>query len=175
MQTQAARRLDEPAGGPGLEPETILPSQFFGRFQLDASLQPEKRLMLAVLEDAVGTFQKYVTSSTRRGQRLFAEAEEWFAAPATEWPFSFESICQALGLDAAYLGGGLRRWRDAQRAVMKCMIRSFVKSAQQSTHTSQRAQKITGSARRTAATHSSQAKAGRWNQNGKWKGAARTQ
>jgi len=118
MQTQAARRLDEPAGGPGLEPETILPSQFFGRFQLDASLQPEKRLMLAVLEDAVGTFQKYVTSSTRRGQRLFAEAEEWFAAPATEWPFSFESVCQALGLDAGYLGGGLRRWRDAERAAV---------------------------------------------------------
>jgi len=83
MDTQAARRLDEP-GGPGLEPETILPSQFFDRFQIDASLQPEKRLMLAVLEDAVGAFQKYVTSSTRRGQRLFAEAEEWFAAPACD-------------------------------------------------------------------------------------------
>src|SRR5205814_431054 len=53
MDTQAARRLDEP-GGPGLEPETILPSQFFDRFQIDASLQPEKRLMLAVLEDAGG-------------------------------------------------------------------------------------------------------------------------
>src|SRR5712692_3797621 len=103
METQAARRLDEPAGGPGLEPETILPSQFFDRFQIDASLQPEKRLMLAVLEDAVGTFQKYVTSSTRRGQRLFTEAEDWFAAPPTDWPFDFVSVCQALGLEADYL------------------------------------------------------------------------
>ena len=68
METQAARKLDEPAGGSGLEPETILPSQFFDRFQIDASLQPEKRLMLAVLEDAVGTFQKYVTATGRRGQ-----------------------------------------------------------------------------------------------------------
>ena len=75
METQTARKFDEPAGGSGLEPETILPSQFFDRFQIDASLQPEKRLMLAVLEDAVGAFQKYVTSSTRRGQRLFTEAE----------------------------------------------------------------------------------------------------
>jgi hypothetical protein len=116
METQAARRLDEPAAGPGLEPETILPSQFFDRFQVDASLQPEKRLMLAVLEDAVGTFQKYVASSTRRGQRLFAEAEEWFGEPATEWPFGFESICQALGLEPGYIRNGLGRWRDAQRA-----------------------------------------------------------
>ena len=116
METQAARRLDETAGGPGLEPETILPSQFFDRFQIDASLQPEKRLMLAVLEDAVGTFQKYVTSSTRRGQRLFTEAEEWFAASATDWPFGFENICEALGLEPAYIRMGLARWREAQQA-----------------------------------------------------------
>ena len=116
MQTQAARRIDEPAAGPGLEPETILPSQFFDRFQIDASLQPEKRLMLAVLEDAVGSFQKYVTASTRRGQRLYGEAEEWFMAPATDWPFGFETICQALNLEPAYIRGGLARWRDAQRA-----------------------------------------------------------
>src|SRR2546425_6988195 len=116
METQAARRLDEPAGGPGLEPETILPSQFFDRFQIDASLQPEKRLMLAVLEDAVGTFQKYVTSFTRRGQRLFTESEEWFAASATDWPFGFENICEALGLEPAYIRTGLARWREAQQA-----------------------------------------------------------
>jgi hypothetical protein len=115
MQTQAARRFDEPAG-PGLEPETILPSQFFDRVQIDASLQPEKRLMLAVLEDGVGTFQKYVTSSTRRGQRLFAEAEEWFAATAMDWPFGFEKICEALGLEPAYIRSGLARWRAAQQA-----------------------------------------------------------
>ncbi len=113
MQTQAVRRLEEP--GPGLEPETILPSQFFDRIQIDASLQPEKRLMLAVLEDAVGTFQKYVTTSTRRGQRLFTEAEEWFASEAMDSPFGFENVCQALGLEASFLRGGLWRWRDAQR------------------------------------------------------------
>jgi len=115
MEMQTARKLDEPSATPGLEPETILPSQFFDRVQIDASLQPEKRLMLAVLEDAVGTFQKYVTAANRRGQRLFSEAEEWFAGEATEWPFGFENICEALGLEAEYLRAGLWRWRDAQR------------------------------------------------------------
>jgi hypothetical protein len=75
-----ARKVDEPnGGGLGLEPETVLPSQFFDRFKIDASLQPEKRLMLAVLEDAVGTFQKYAGATSRRSRRLHAEAEEWFA------------------------------------------------------------------------------------------------
>ncbi len=72
--------------------------------------------MLAVLEDAVGAFQKYVTSSSRRGQRLFTEAEEWFAASATDWPFGFENICEALGLEPAYIRTGLARWREAQQA-----------------------------------------------------------
>lgn len=112
-----ARRAEESSGGSnvGLEPETILPSQFFDRFQIDASLQAEKRLMLAVLEDAVGTFQKHATASGRRGRRLFAEAEDWFSSRETEWPFAFENICEALGLEAAYIRGGLERWRDAER------------------------------------------------------------
>jgi hypothetical protein len=117
MQSNAARALEEVRGaGIGLEPETVLPSQFFERFQIDATLQPEKRLMLAVLEDAVGTFQKNATAPGRRGRRLFAEAEEWFTSSENEWPFAFENICEALGLEPGYVRSGLRRWRDAQRS-----------------------------------------------------------
>jgi hypothetical protein len=117
METTAAMKIDEPRGGGlGLEPETILPTQFFDHVQIDASLQPEKRLMLAVLEDAVGTFQKYCGTSTRRARRLFTEAEEWFASDDMEWPFAFASIAQALGLEPEYVRRGLRRWRDGQLA-----------------------------------------------------------
>jgi hypothetical protein len=115
MESAAALRIEEPrGGGPGLEPETILPSQFFDRVQIDASLQPEKRLMLAVLEDGVGTFQKYADAPGRRAQRLFAEAEEWFASDEVEWPFAFVNVCQALALEPQYLRRGLRRWRERQ-------------------------------------------------------------
>ena len=109
---------EEPARGAGvdLEPETILPAQYFSSVQLDASLQPEKRLMLAVLEDAVGTFQKLVQARDRRGQALFNETEEWFASNETEWPFSFLNICHGLDLEADFLRAGLWRWRDRQRS-----------------------------------------------------------
>jgi hypothetical protein len=112
METNAARKVEE--GSVGLEPETVLPSQFFDRVQIDASLQPEKRLMLAVLEDAVGTFQKHVTATNRRGRRLFEEAEAWFETRGSDWPFAFDNICQALNLEPAYIRGGLTRWRDRQ-------------------------------------------------------------
>ena len=98
-----------------LEPEAVLPSQYFSLPAVDASLQAEKRLMLAVLEDAVGTFQKYVNAKERNGQRLFTEVEDWFAADEVEWPYSFINISQALGLDPEYLRAGLNRWKDAQR------------------------------------------------------------
>src|SRR5262249_35765547 len=98
-----------------LEPEAVLPSQYFSLPAVDASLQAEKRLMLAVLEDAVGTFQKYVNARERTGQRLFAEVEDWFAADEVEWPYSFLNISQALGLDPEYLRSGLGRWEDLAR------------------------------------------------------------
>ena len=110
-------RVEEPRGAPvELEPETVLPSQFFSRFQIDASLQPEKRLMLAVLEDAVGTFQKYVLARDRRGQALFTETEEWVHSEEVDWPCSFLNVCNGLNLEPAYLRAGLTRWRDRQRA-----------------------------------------------------------
>lgn len=113
MNFQAAVRIEEPRGsGSGMEPETILPLQFFDRLRIDASLQPEKRLMLAVLEDAVGTFQKHAVATSRRGRRMFNEAEEWFNCDEVEWPFAFVNVCQALGMDPDYMRGGLRRWRE---------------------------------------------------------------
>lgn len=103
-------------GAVELEPEAVLPSQYFAQAAVDASLQPEKRLMLAVLEDAVGTYQKYVNTRDRTAQRLFVEVEDWFASDDQEWPYSFVNISHALGLDVAYLRRGLAGWRDRQRS-----------------------------------------------------------
>lgn len=104
---------ERPRTGPvELEPETVLPSQFYGRMPVDASLQPEKRLMLAVLEDAVGTYQKYAFSKERNGERLFSEAEDWIESSEKEWPYSFANICDALGLEHEFMRSGLRKWRD---------------------------------------------------------------
>jgi len=103
-----------PGVGVELEPEVVLPSQFYFKGALDASLQPEKRLMLAVMEDAVGTFQKYVWARDRAGQRLLAEVEEWFESNDLEWPYSFVNICNALSLDVDFMRGGLRRWKQQQ-------------------------------------------------------------
>ena len=65
--------------------------------------------MLAVLEEAVATFQRHLDVKTRRGKRLFHEAEEWIRSNDTSWTFAFENVCHTLGLDPEYLRDGLER------------------------------------------------------------------
>ncbi len=94
----------------GFEPETILPSQLLDRSHLGAALQPEKRLMLAVLEDAVATFQRGALTTGRTALREFAEVRAWFESEDTRWPYAFMNVCHVLGFDPEYLRRGLRRW-----------------------------------------------------------------
>jgi hypothetical protein len=103
--------LETAADGP--PPGSILPPGVFEG--VAARLQPEKRLMLALLEGAVGDFQKYATAWSGRGRRLFADADAWFASTAAHHPFDFENICQALALTPSFIRAGLRRWCSARR------------------------------------------------------------
>jgi hypothetical protein len=94
-----------------LAPETILPCQLADRSAGTAQLQAEKRLQLAVLEDAVRTFHRLAGAERHRPGRLFAEVDDWFASDETDGPFTFVTICDTLGIDPDYIRGGLRRWR----------------------------------------------------------------
>jgi hypothetical protein len=97
---------------PGLEPETVLPEQFFRRA---AASFPERRLMLAVLEGALLDLRRSADRRTPRIRRLADEVERWFAAD-DEWPCSFVSVCHALGLDTDAVRTRLARWRTEVRA-----------------------------------------------------------
>ncbi|MBI3301982.1 MAG: hypothetical protein HYZ72_07895 [Deltaproteobacteria bacterium] len=111
-----------------LEADVIVPSQFFDRIKAERSSQPEKRLMLAVMEDAITTFQKSVYGATRRQRRLLKETEEWIGSADTSWPFSFENICAALDIEADYLRAGLKRWKGTLLAQRHCQDQAVVHS-----------------------------------------------
>ncbi len=95
-----------------VEPEVLLPSQYFELLTGHSILEGEKRLMLAILEDAVSCFQKYESADRGRNKRLFEEAAEWIFEDEGGWVFSFESVCDALGIDSHFLRNGLQRWRE---------------------------------------------------------------
>ncbi|MBI2985271.1 MAG: hypothetical protein HYY45_00745 [Deltaproteobacteria bacterium] len=98
------------------QPDTLLPAQYLETFRRKAHLEPEKRLLLAVLEDAIACFQKYLFARDSKGRTLFREAEEWILEEGSDWLFSFENICELLGLDPRYVRQGLVRWKEKQLA-----------------------------------------------------------
>jgi hypothetical protein len=71
--------------------------------------EAEKRLMFAILEDAIRCFQN-VSLETRLKRFAIDEAEEWLMEDATG-VFSFRSVCAVLGIDADFLRAGLIEWR----------------------------------------------------------------
>jgi hypothetical protein len=89
----------------------VLPHQF-GPLQPSASRRPEHRLMLAVLEDAVRTYQQTMLCRAEHGGRLLRETEDWFASDDAAWPFSFTAVCEALDLEPAWVRARLERWRQ---------------------------------------------------------------
>jgi hypothetical protein len=78
-------------------------------------LRPDERLIVAVLEHAVGLFQRYALAPDRGGRLLFADIDAWFATDDIDYPFAFVSICDVLGLDVAYVRSGLRQWRESRK------------------------------------------------------------
>jgi hypothetical protein len=86
-----------------LEPDVFLPSQFYGPSGLSRQLEGEKRLMIAILKDAVECLDKYRSSRNTTGRSQYQNALEWVQDKGTEWLFSFTNICDLLGFDPDYL------------------------------------------------------------------------
>lgn len=110
---------DQPAaeGGTGVfQPDLLLPSQFFTALRGRSQGDGQRRLMIAVLEDAIECFQKYVDAKDSRGQQLGTEAEEWFLTDEPNWLFSFANVCETLDLNPAFLRQGLLAWKEKRRA-----------------------------------------------------------
>jgi hypothetical protein len=108
------------AGAPEMElaklfaPDLVLPEQFLPR--------PErwptgvKRLMVAVLEDAIRCFQGHLRNPRLRPDQLSREAERWIRTRGDDGTFSFTNVCGVLGIDADGLRSLLLGWKSRFRA-----------------------------------------------------------
>ncbi|HLY36878.1 MAG TPA: hypothetical protein VKU61_02510 [Candidatus Binatia bacterium] len=111
MDTAAPARRRR-VGRPPIEEsiDLLMPSQFHA--PASESWWPgEKRLMLAVLADAIEVLTKGARANDLRRRLLFEDAVEWLADDDTKWPYSFVNVCAVLGLDAAAVRSALGRRR----------------------------------------------------------------
>ena len=91
--------------------EAIVPSQYPAWSGRDDGTSAERRLMLAVLRDAVDCYQRHALARDERGKALFADAKKWIESDEREWPLSYENICETLEINPEYLRRGLATWR----------------------------------------------------------------
>lgn len=92
------------------QPDTLLVSRYVSARSSQASFAPEKRLMLAILEDAIFCFQEHHAARLGKNKQEFDKVRRWIFEPAEDWVFSFENICSSLDLSPEYVRSGLRRW-----------------------------------------------------------------
>lgn len=90
----------------------ILPSQYFdvsGGHRLTA----EQRLMLALLADAINVYQQGAVSHATRKRLLYIDAERWImmATPPGPHAFTFDTVCDALGINSSVLRRRLVSWK----------------------------------------------------------------
>ncbi len=111
MEGLSTKEIDERVASL-FQPDTILPPQYLETVCRKTHLEAEQELMLVILEDAVTCFQKYFAARDKIETRLFRESEEWILRrEKSDWLFSFDNICETLGLDPGYIREGLLRWR----------------------------------------------------------------
>ena len=104
--------------------DTALVLEYWECMRRRGSLEPEKYLMLAVLKDALLDF----TRNREFDDRRFKSAHSWFFIERRQHLFSFETICEFLNLNPAFIRrqlGALEQNRH--RPTHKPTIRSWKK------------------------------------------------
>ena len=97
-----------------MDGDTSVTEQFLATVRRSEHLEPEKDLLIAILQDAIYDYRKYRRARDPEGKGHFREAQKWIMAGGNNWIFSFNNICELLGLDPDYIRRGLRE-SDADR------------------------------------------------------------
>jgi len=95
--------------------DVILPAQFFAA-PSDPRSEPERRLLVAVLEEAIGSLLAGIGEVTPERRAVAGEAERWFASDEHAGPFAFASICDVLDIDPTRVRETVAAWRTRRRA-----------------------------------------------------------
>jgi hypothetical protein len=94
------------------ELEGVLPEQFYGARRGTSEIEPLRRLMIAMLVDAVRCFEAKFDARQPATRQEFAEVRSWIFSDADDGVFSFRAVCDALGADPGAIRKGLTRWQE---------------------------------------------------------------
>ena len=111
---QRTHGMDERIGSL-FQPDTLLGEDYAANFRRKIPLEPERILLLAILEDGVRCYQENLFVAAGKRRALYEEAREWLFSDDSNWFCSFVSICTMLNLEPNYIRRGLRQWETRAR------------------------------------------------------------
>jgi hypothetical protein len=92
------------------EPDVVVPGQFYSA-DLGGLKDGERKLMAALLSDGVQSFISQVSSNDRNeGDDNSSDAQKWVNTVDKDYIFSFDCVCDCLGINPDYLRAGLNRY-----------------------------------------------------------------
>lgn len=112
---QAALRLKDKVFSL-FEPDALLPVQYFETLRRKVPIEPERRLMWAILEDAVDCYRKHLAAPQDKHNGEFSEVESWILDGDKAWLYSFDNICETFDIEPQYLRRGILAWKEKQLA-----------------------------------------------------------
>ncbi len=91
------------------EPDVVLPSQFL--IPDETGIEGgERKLMAAILSDGIEAYIAQNISGIANSRRIRVDASEWVETKDYSYVFSFDNVCECLGIDPEYLRMGLMRY-----------------------------------------------------------------
>jgi hypothetical protein len=96
------------------EPDVLTMHEYLHVFQYRPALTPERRLLAAILRDAIDCYMRSCFAKSRREKKMLQETEEWFFGSGEDGVFSFENVCEILKLSPGYIRRGLLLYKQGQ-------------------------------------------------------------
>jgi hypothetical protein len=98
------------------EPQCLLPAQFYAARRGASETEPWRRLMAAMLIDAVRCYQAKFQARQAAAHQRFEEAQAWIFSDRDDGTFSFRAVCDALEVDPQTIRKALARWKERRLA-----------------------------------------------------------
>lgn len=86
---------------------------------------PERILLSAILFDGVQAYMNYATAQNEAQRKRYFEAYRWVHRESDDYIFSFDNVCDGLGVDPEYLRFGVANATNSQTFEWKRARRNF--------------------------------------------------
>jgi hypothetical protein len=99
--------------------EAVLPLQLHGARRGASTIEPVRRLMVAMLVDAIRCCQTKLDAHQRAKRQEFGEARSWIFSDDDNGFFSFRSVCDELEFDPKAIRKRLAQWEKGKLGAEK--------------------------------------------------------